>query len=140
MGSEMCIRDSDLFDAPNPTDCYMRTTSVRPQQALALANSQIARRQGILLARLLHEQAGDNARFVVAAFRQVLSRDPTSAENAVSLEFLAAQVERFQDQMPQQVPAADKASEVVPSNEPLLRARENFVHALFSHSDFVTVR
>ena len=130
----------DLFDAPNPTDCYLRTTSVRPQQALALANSQIARRQGILLARLLHEQSSDNASFVVAAFRQVLSRNPTSAENSVSLEFLGAQVERFQDRLPQQDANVDKTSELVPSSDPLLRARENFVHALFSHSDFVTVR
>ena len=130
----------DLFDAPNPTDCYLRTTSVRPQQALALANSQISRRQGILLARRLHEQASANESFVTAAFRQVLSRDPSSAENAVSLEFLASQSKRFQDQSPQQAPAVAKNNEVVPSSDPLLRARENFVHALFSHSDFVTVR
>ncbi|MBB75542.1 MAG: hypothetical protein CMJ75_13630, partial [Planctomycetaceae bacterium] len=130
----------DLFDAPNPTDCYRRTTSVRPQQALALANSQIARRQGILLARRLQTQARDDASFVTAAFRQVLSRDPTSAENAVSLDFLATQVQRFQAQPPPRVSAAEKSDAVVPSREPRLRARENFVHALFSHSDFVTVR
>ena len=130
----------DLFDAPNPTDCYLRTTSVRPQQALALANSQIARRQGILLARALHEEFSDNAIFVTSAFQQVLSRAPSSEETAVSLDFLKSQAQRFRGQAPAKVESASEEGEVIPANDPLLRARENFVHALFSHSDFVTVR
>src|SRR5262249_52612969 len=33
----------ELFDAPNPCDCYQRTSWVLPQQALALINSELTR-------------------------------------------------------------------------------------------------
>ncbi len=130
----------DLFDAPNPLDCYKRTTSVRPQQALALANSEIAQRQGILLARSLHEQFSDSDAFVTASFQQVLSRDPSESERTASLEFIDTQTRLFQETAPEELDTAGDGSEVVPSADPFLRSRENFVHALFSHSDFVTVR
>ena len=31
----------DLFDVADVCDCYQRTASVRPQQALALSNSEL---------------------------------------------------------------------------------------------------
>ncbi len=39
------------FDAPNPVECYMRNQSVVPQQALALANSQISAGGGAVCSR-----------------------------------------------------------------------------------------
>ena len=39
-----------MFDAPNPVECYMRSESVVPQQALALANSQISQEEARVLA------------------------------------------------------------------------------------------
>ncbi|MEM8735605.1 MAG: PSD1 and planctomycete cytochrome C domain-containing protein, partial [Planctomycetota bacterium] len=40
-----------VFDAASPTECYRRSPSVIPQQALALANSPIALRQSRKIAR-----------------------------------------------------------------------------------------
>ena len=54
----------DLFDAADPCDAYRRTTSVRPQQALAMARRQRAKawelRAAMSLARL-RQQRGDRA-------------------------------------------------------------------------------
>ena len=112
----------DLFDAANPVDCYRRSTSVRPQQALALANSQLALRQGRLLARKLQRELRDKGEgeirrqgdkekgrqgdreaerrqdieFVTGAFEQVLAREPTGEELEASVAFLREQVELFQ--------------------------------------------
>src|SRR4030095_5108516 len=49
-----------LFDAANVNDCYRRSESVIPQQALAIANSPLSLTQSRLLARRLSEAtAGD---------------------------------------------------------------------------------
>ncbi len=130
----------DLFDAPNPTDCYRRTTSVRPQQALALANSRIARRQAYLLARTLHKEFMDATSFIATAFRQILSRNPTNDEKTASRTFLATQTALFVEADLQALEATTEDDELAPSTDPIIRARENLVHALFCHSDFITVR
>lgn len=116
----------DLFDAANPCDAYRRTTSVLPQQALALSNSDLAIQQGRSLARKLWQAVGaaSEAAFIQAAFEQVLGRPPTPAESAASAAFLRRQVEVLS---PGQTDSAG-------------RARENLVHALFNHNDFVTIR
>src|SRR5262249_31381266 len=86
-----------LFDAANVTECYQRTESIAPQQALALANSTLALAQARLLARSLTRELGDkataetDAEFVRAAFEQVLSRPPTAQEQAECLRFLGEQ-------------------------------------------------
>jgi hypothetical protein len=117
----------ELFDAANPCDCYRRTASVVPQQALALSNSELTQRAGKLLAARLSVGA-DHATFVRAAFEQVLSRPPTPAEQEAAGRFLARQVELL----------SDINSE--PRLDAPVRARENLVIALFNHTDFVTVR
>ena len=93
-----------------------------------------------ILARSLDDQFSDSDAFVRATFQQVLSRDPSEDERMASLEFIDTQSRLFQETAPAELEAVGEGSEVVPSADPLLRARENFVHALFSHSDFVTVR
>src|SRR5439155_22882134 len=58
-----------IFDGPSVTECYQRRPTVMPQQALALANSELALGQARSLARKLDGQVGeDDARFVGAAF------------------------------------------------------------------------
>jgi hypothetical protein len=121
----------DLFDAANPTDCYRRASSVRPQQALALANSELTLRMARKLAGKLTEP--DDTAFVRAAFEQVLAREPTAAEAAASAAFLAKQAELFRTM--KLTPTPDG-----PSAEPTRRARENLLAALFNHTDFVTLR
>jgi hypothetical protein len=107
----------ELFDAANPCDCYRRTTSIMPQQALALINSELVRHCGRTLAGKLG--GTDTAAFVRAAFEQVLGRPPTHAEFTAAEGFLTRQATTLKDDQ---------------------RARENLVIALFNHNDFVTVR
>jgi hypothetical protein len=138
----------ELFDAANPCDCYARTSSIMPQQALAMTNSELAQRQGRLLARKLWEQvrpAGATAEareaaFIEAAFEQVLARGPTAQEQVVSGAFLRRQRSLFQGVDPSKLAGHGPAEPATPSSDPAARAREDLVHSLFSHNDFITVR
>jgi mono/diheme cytochrome c family protein len=132
-----------LFDAPDPTDCYKRDESIVPQQALALANSKLSRVQSRLLARKIagaqKEPMRDSA-FVQTVFERILGRLPTSKEQAESESFLREQTSLFQSPGKLTALPGGTASEVPPATEPAVRAKENLVHVLFSHNDFVTVR
>jgi len=129
----------ELFDAASVSECYERKHSIIPQQALALANSELARRHARLLARDLAAQVGaDPAAFVTAAFEQVLSRPPTAAEMAECSAFLRDQARRHR-QNRLKGSAADNVGQL-PSPDPDLRARESLVHVLLNHHEFVTIR
>jgi hypothetical protein len=129
-----------LFDAAAVTECYTRKESIIPQQALALANSELTLANSRLLARRL-AASSDATSFIQAAFEQILTRPPTAAETAVCHEFLAQQ-ERFFTGTSEIVPggAADPADGLQPAADPALRARENLTHVLLNHHDFVTVK
>jgi hypothetical protein len=106
-----------IFDAANVVECYRRSTSVVPQQALALANSPLTRAAARRLAERIgrdHAPESDRDAFVHAAFRQILGRAPTTAEVRECVLFLES--------------AAPATS------------RERLVHVLFNHNDFVTIR
>ncbi len=78
-----------IFDAAGVTECYRRKESILPQQALALANSELSLRIARRLAKALSDDAGSDASgFVTAAFEQVLSRPPTDSERAECLRYL----------------------------------------------------
>ncbi len=122
-----------LFDAANPNACYRREESVTPQQALALSNSGLALDQ----ARLLAAELAGEADFAAAAFLRILGREPNAAELASMRRFLAEGAKKLPDGPP--LPGKGEST-VSPSREPRQRARENLVHVLFSHNDFVTIR
>ncbi len=108
-----------LFDAPDAGECYRRTRTVVPQQALALTNSQMVHEVSAKLAQALWaglsaaERAAPAA-FITAAYETVLSRGPSAAELAVCIEFLR--------------------------NGTGPQARASLVRALLNHNDFITVR
>jgi hypothetical protein len=153
-----------LFDAAAPTQCYKRTESVMPQQALALANSRLTLVASRRIARELSRQlsrddlvadatqevsvksldvdaASPQSRFVSAAFRTLLARAATDEEIATCGEFLESQSRLFAENRDRLTTVAESMSDLEkPSGEPGLRARENLVHALFNHHDFVTQR
>ena len=109
-----------------------------PQQALALANSELTLKHARLLARTLAAKTGpdDNA-FTTVAFEQVLSRPPIVEELAECVAFLRQQTQRYtESKMPV---VADNVGRA-PSPDPGQRARENLVHVLLNHHDFVSVR
>ncbi len=113
-----------IFDGPAVTECYQRRPSVMPQQALALANSELALREaGRLAAVLASASGGDEGRFVELAFERILARKPTPKERAECLAFLRP------------IPASAGRE-----TRPDVRAGENLVRVLFNHNDFVVVR
>lgn len=131
-----------LFDAAAPTECYRRKESIVPQQALALINSPLTIEHSRLVARKLTTECGeDSPAFVAAAFEQVLARPASKAEIETAIWFLVQQSKYFEENASRLEDAAknlEGASQ--PSREPPLRARENLVHVLLNHSDFVTIR
>lgn len=133
-----------LFDAANPTDCYRRSESVIPQQALALTNSGLALSEARKLAGTLWNEAKgtDDAelQFILIAFHQVLSRGVTENEIDACREFLASQeVMLAQPDRLKSFASKTKASTPA-STDAAMRARENLVHVLMNHNDFVTLR
>jgi hypothetical protein len=127
-----------IFDCASVTECYQRKESVLPQQALALANSQMVRQHARLLARGLDAEHAESAAFIGAAFEQLLTRSPTAAESKECLNFFRQRFEHYAHEPRPQV--ADKGDGALPSPDPRLRAREDLVHVLLNHHDFVTVR
>jgi hypothetical protein len=128
----------DQFDAASPTECYERRESVIPQQALALHNSALALNVARDLAKQL-SKASDSAAFVSAAFTRILGRAPTADELKRCEEFLREQAALFAK--PESLTAFPAGPAVVaPSPDPAARAREDLVHVLLNHNDFVTIR
>jgi hypothetical protein len=133
-----------LFDAANVNECYRRSESVIPQQALAVANSPLSLGQSRLLAgelaKVSRGGAPSNRAFVDIAFERILSRAPSEDERERCENFLADQAARLAE--PNALTAFEGATKatVSPSSDPLLRARESLVHVLLNHNDFVTIR
>ena len=144
----------ELFDAANACDCYKRTSSVQPQQALALTNSELTKTLSRHLAKRLWDRVSETRTakitaantevistslqtepnsvddFIHRAFLQILNRPPHAAELTASKEFLTQQTLRLT------ASNGDQSSDI----DPAMRSRENLVHALMNHNDFVTVR
>jgi hypothetical protein len=116
-----------LFDNASVLDCYRRTESIVPQQALALANSQFALTMAEAIADRVRSRcgaSGDEA-FVTAAFEAILATSPSAEERVACLQALAEFRAAVRDR---------------PADEQDHRARIDLVHALLNHNDFVTVR
>lgn len=129
-----------VFDAANPTDCYRRSESIVPQQALALANSPLAIDQSRQTASRLSAEASDDPAFVTEAYAAILGREPTDSERSACESFLNNQATLLSE--PEKLSASPGAAKtsISPATDANLRARENLVHVLFNHNDFVTVR
>jgi hypothetical protein len=104
-----------IFDGPAATECYTRTHTIVPQQALALLNSSLALDAAQELARRLPDTAGkDPAETIRAAFEAVLSRTPTKDELEECRRFLS-----------ESGPTGGLAA---------------LIHVLLNHHEFVTIR
>ena len=133
-----------VFDEANPNECFQRNESIVPHQALALANSKLS----LQVARTLEEQItkrtgaqpAADSKFIADAFDVVLNRPPTAAERAESLKFLREQEELFQEPQKLTPVQTGAAGEIKPEADAHLRAREDLVHVLVNHTDFVTIR
>jgi len=117
----------ETFDNANVFDCYRRSESVLPQQALALANSKLSMVAAGKLAEKLaksNSAATDNE-FIRMAYETILAVEPAKDELEVCAETLM-----------QLRSLAEKQGH----KDPVARARVGLVHALFNHNDFITVR
>ncbi len=135
----------ELFDGPSAAECFERTDSIMPQQALSLANSSLALTQSRLLARELSQsQTGaapiSEADFIRSAFERVLSRSPQPDEVAKIEPFLQRQATALADISKLTRTTTGLNTSLAPSADPRLRARENLVHVLLNYHEFVTVR
>ncbi len=138
----------ETFDGPNVCECYRRTSTVLPQQALAMTNSELLVDQGRKLAGKLMVEveassvAADliDSRFIQKAFEAVLSRPASEQELLISLEFLKRQRSLLTSAAAEALAVKSIAGVMSASTDIAQRARENLTVSLFSHNDFVTVR
>lgn len=133
-----------LFDAAAPTECYRRSESIIPQQALTLANSALSVSESRRLAQSLWAEvkSGEDAepRFLLRAFKKVLGRSPSGMETLKCKEFLSKQALMLAASEKLTDFGGTAVSGVEASDDPKLRAKENLVHVLMNHNDFVTIR
>jgi hypothetical protein len=116
-----------MFDDASVLECYRRTESIVPQQALALSNSSFALSEAAKISTRLHEELGDvpDAVFIRAAFELVLASSPTAAEQSECEHALKELTDLLR-----RSGAAD----------PVRKARADLVGALVNHNDFITIR
>jgi hypothetical protein len=133
-----------VFDVANPNECFERSSSIVPQQALAMTNSDLS----FSASRWLHEMlAGKSAtqgagleRLIPAAFDIVLGRAPTAPELAASRQYLEEQAALYRKSTELTPFPAGGSPSVAAAADPEGRAFESFLHALLNHNDFVTIR
>jgi hypothetical protein len=146
VAKEKRVQFLSLFDSPSPVECYRRSESVAPQQALAMVNSTLTLAQARLLAKRMNNALGGNLsepsapRFVESAFTRILCRTPTDDERKACIEFLGQQSELLAGASSLAAFSNGPDATVPPSSDPQARARENLIHVLLNHNDFVTVR
>ena len=90
-----------MFDSPNVTDCYRRSETVVPQQALAMVNSSLtlaqARRLAAAMAKELDTQPTQESltTFIGTAFERSALPAPTDAERGGVSRILGASAGPF---------------------------------------------
>ena len=134
---------SALFDAPDPNDCYRRTRSVIPQQALALTNSKLVHDHTPAIAKRLGAPATDNAAFITAAFEQILTRPPSRAELVECEAFLNRAGDLQSPPVGNSNSSASGRTDATDGDyksPARARARESLVRALLNQNDFLTIR
>ena len=127
-----------VFDLANPNECFERTESVMPQQALAMANSRLSYTVARLVAASIHGPTP--SAFITEAFDKVLGRAPSKDELRESATFLSSQAELYRGAQNLPQFASTEQPAVKPSADPGQRARESLLHVLVNHNDFVTIR
>lgn len=134
------------FDPPDPCDCYRRSETLVPQQALAMMNSELTLNVSRTLARRLLSLTDRNAplpsqrkQLIVSAFEQILNRAPRPTEEQLCVEFLARQTELYQSIGPGKLLSQSVAGVPAASVEPETRTAESLVRSLLSHHDFITI-
>ncbi len=120
-----------MFDDADLLQCYRRSESIVPQQALALSNSKLSIEMATKIAARIFDSLGgsapepDRQQFIDATFESLLGRLPDPSERTECL--------RFYQEMEKLLVETDRAQV-----EQRIRAR--LVQAILNHNDFVSIR
>ncbi|MEO2036822.1 MAG: PSD1 and planctomycete cytochrome C domain-containing protein [Planctomycetaceae bacterium] len=129
------IRLLTVFNPASVEECYRRQHSIVPQQALAMSNSKMVLTRGRQLAAWITAEVGHeisaetNRAFIESAFERVLGRSALPSELDACVEGLSEYGYE-----------AESAGRKMSPTEASHRARENVVHVLLNHNDFITIR
>jgi hypothetical protein len=135
----------EIFDAASVNECYRRSESVVPQQALALTNSDVTVNESRLLAHKLSDSVkkdlgkDPDQAFVLLAYEQILSRLPSAAEMTECRDFLKEQSRLLRDPKKLTSIVGGPKATIEASQDSLQRARENLTLVLYNHNEFVTI-
>ena len=118
-----------MFDDADLLQCYRRSESVVPQQALALSNSRLAFESAGEIAKRIESslnasERADEKKFIKRSFQFLLARDAAEDEVAECLRYFSQWEDLEKD-------SGGKAS---------LSRRAGFVHALLNHNDMISIR
>ena len=113
----------EMFDNADILQCYRRSESIVPQQALALSNSRLAIEMSDRIAeRLAHSlESPETGDFIDATFNLILARQPSQQEKKECQEYFEQMQLLKEVANPQQI-------------------RTRFVQAILNHNDFITIR
>ena len=115
---EKLVEFVQIFDGASVSECYMRETSVKPHQALAMANSPLTVEGSKALAATLHKKCdGVSEEFIEEAYLAILNRRPLDTEKTLCRKFLKGESETA---------SIDRC--------------EKLITVLFNHNDFVSIR
>lgn len=119
-----------MFDDADLLQCYRRSESIVPQQALALSNSQLSLSTAAQIAQRISERhpEADRSQFIAVTFELLLGRPASEAERA--------ECERYCRELAELLETTGQVSGEQLEN----RIRARLVHSLFNHNDFITIR
>ena len=118
-----------MFDDADLLQCYRRSESIVPQQALALANSELSMSAAESIASRISETSSmEDPVFIEAAFETLLGRAVTKAEREACESFCKELRSLI---MKNDSPEAAEVSDLV---------RARLVHTLLNHNDFISIR
>jgi hypothetical protein len=144
--NEKRVQFLSTFDSASVQECYRRSETITPQQALALSNSAIVLNESRRLAASLTKELTANgtetgeAAFVRRAFQRILLRLPSVGELSTAEAFLASQSKRLSDPAALTAIGSDQPGMLAATADPAQRAREGLVHVLLNHHEFITIR
>jgi len=110
---------AEPFDPPDPGECFRRTSTVIPQQALAMSNSTLVHRTSLSTAKTIAPADASDDDLMKRAFLTVLSRPAEPREIVAANRFLVRQRE-------------------ITKTEQQVRA--SLLRVLFNHNDYITIR
>lgn len=119
-----------MFDDADLLQCYQRNESIVPQQALALANSELSMSLAEIIAVKIQDSisGGDQNLFILTTFETLLGRSATEDE----IEACTAYFEHIEELI--------KTEKKLSVNELDATVRARLVHSLLNHNDFISIR